>query len=152
MANLPDSDAIRENLQRLHRQLESGDAAAMIGVAKDLLESTAKVVLKAEGEAVGRDANLPSLIARTHETLDIHTKNATHHDPDIQLAVKKIRGGLQRIALGVTDLRNAVGTGHGRLMPSPSGLVDDGRLAAEAAAAWIRSILAAYPKHTNKTI
>ena len=150
LANLPDSGAIRENLSRLQRLLDDGDAAAAIGTAKDLIESTAKVVLIAEGEPVAKAEDLASLIKRTHAVLNLYAPDTAHADPAVEAAVKKIRGGLQAVALGVVDLRNAVGTGHGRSSPSPSGLADDARLAADAAAAWIRSILAAYTEFTNR--
>ena len=150
LANLPDSGAIRENLSRLQNRLEDGDTAATIGTAKDLIESTAKVILVAEGYRLeGED--LPYLIKRAHEIVNLHAKSATHRDPKVEAALKKIRGGLQSVALGVMELRNEAGTGHGHATISPSGL-DDARLAAEAAAAWIRSILAAYSKSTNRKI
>jgi len=152
LANLPDGGAIRENLTRLQRGLDGGDAAATIGTAKDLIESTAKVVLTAEGRPIAKTEGLSSLIKRTHEVVNLHAATATHTDPKVEEAVRKIRGGLQSVALGVVDLRNAAGTGHGHMSASPSGLADDARLAAEAAAAWIRSILAAYSKLTSRTI
>ena len=152
LANLPDGSAIRENLARLQRGLDGGDAAATIGTAKDLIESTAKVVLKAEGQAIAKTEDLPSLIKRTHQVVNVHAATAVHADPEVEAAVKKIRGGLQSVALGVVDLRNAAGTGHGHVSASPSGLADDARLAAEAAAAWIRSVLAAYSKHTSRPV
>ena len=152
LANLPDGNAIRENLRRLQDQLEARDAAATIGTAKDLIESTAKVVLTCEGLPIAKNEDLPSLIKRTHKVVNLYAKTAVHANPDVEAAVKKIRGGLQSIALGIVYLRNEVGTGHGRIATSPSGLADDARLAADAAAAWIRSILAAYSEFTNRTL
>ena len=151
LANLPSSEAIRENLHRLQSQLDGNDAAATIGTAKDLIESTAKVVLNAAGELVGKKEDLASLIKRAHEVVNLHAKTARSNNPTLETAVKRIREGLQSVALGVVDLRNEVGTGHGRATPSPSGLADDARLAADAAAAWIRSILAAYSKSSSDT-
>ena len=152
LANLPDGNAIRENLRRLQDHLEAGDAAATIGTAKDLIESTAKVILTCEGLPVEKNEDLPSLIKRTHKVVNLHASTVAHANRDVEAAVKKIRGGLQSIALGVVDLRNEVGTGHGRVATSPSGLADDARLAADAAAAWIRAILAANSKFTNRTV
>ena len=151
LASLPNGGAIRENLGRLQQRLEDGDAAATIGTAKDLIESTAKVILIAEGQST-KGADLPQLIKRAHEIVNLHAKTVMHNDPEIEVAVRKIRGGLQMVALGVVELRNAAGTGHGRGRASPSGLADDARLAAEAAAAWIRAILAAYSKFTKKGV
>ncbi len=152
LTDLPDSSAIRENLNRLQSQLSAGDSAAAIGTAKDLIESTAKVILTAEGQPIENNEDLPSLIKRVHKIVNLHAQTADNADPRIQSAVKKIRGGLQSMALGVVDLRNAAGTGHGRATTSPPDLPDEARLAAEAAATWIRSILAAYAKLAHRTI
>lgn len=150
LTDLPNSSAIRENLNRIQSQLSAGDSAAAIGTAKDLIESTAKVILIAEGEPIESKEDLPSLIKRVHKIVDLHTQTADNADPRIRSAVKKIRGGLQSVALGVVDLRNAAGTGHGRATISPSDLPDEARLAAEAAATWIRSILAAHANLTRR--
>lgn len=152
LANLSDGSAIRENLARLQRGLDGGDAPATIGTAKDLIESTAKLVLTADGQTITKTEDLPSLIKRTHQVVNLHAASAAHTNPEVQAAVKQIRGGLQSVALGVVKLRNTAGTGHGHVLASPSGLADDARLAAEAAAAWIRSVLAAYSKFTSRTI
>ena len=70
----------------------------------------------------------------------------------------RVAVGLQRCAeaeitegqlIELVELRNAAGTGHGKGEPSPSGLADDARLAADATAAWIRSVLGAYSELTN---
>ncbi|MGT6257493.1 hypothetical protein ACRW5P_27915, partial [Escherichia coli] len=44
LADLADPSAIREGLQRISRALQDGDPAQAIGSAKELIESTAKVV------------------------------------------------------------------------------------------------------------
>lgn len=152
LAGLPDSSAIKENLNRLRSQLSLGDSAAAIGTAKDLIESTAKVILAAERQPIANNEDLPSLIKRVHKIVNLHAKTVNNIDPSLQSAVKKIRGGLQSVALGVVDLRNAAGTGHGRVTVGTSDLPDEARLSAEAAVTWIRSILAAYARLTRKTI
>jgi hypothetical protein len=151
LSTLSDCEVIREHLNRLQSQLEDGDAAATIGTAKHLIESTAKVVLHAAGQPVRRREDLASLRKRAHVVVNLHAKIATHNDPAVETAMKRIREGLQSVALGVVGLRNAAGTGHGRAAPSPSGLGDDGRLAADESAAWIRSILAAYSQVLTET-
>ncbi|MCY4620891.1 MAG: abortive infection family protein [bacterium] len=152
LTDLPAASAIRENLNRLRGQLSAGDSAAAIGTAKDLIESTAKVILTAEGQPIGHNQNMDTLIKRAHEIVNLHAQTVNNADPQVQAAVKRIRGGLQSVALGVVDLRNAAGTGHGRATIGPSALPDEALLAAEAAATWIRSILAAYAKLTGRTI
>ncbi|HGG56258.1 MAG TPA: hypothetical protein ENK31_00495, partial [Nannocystis exedens] len=111
LANLKEAAAIREALGRLRLLLEAGDDAGTIGTAKDLIESTAKVILSAENEPIGKTESLTSLIRRTHDVVDLHASTAAHSDPAVETAVRKIRGGLQAIAIGVADLRNAAGTG-----------------------------------------
>jgi AbiJ N-terminal domain 5/Abortive infection C-terminus len=141
LAHLPDARAIRENLDRLNRLIEDGDHAAVVGTAKDLMESTARLVLDAAGTPASKTEDLPALIKRTHTALKVHAGEVTGQPAAVTAAVRRIRSGLQTAALGVVELRNEIGTGHGRMTPSPSGFADDARLAADAAAGWIRAML-----------
>ena len=51
---LPDVPALREHVGRMQRALADGDTALLIGSSKELLETTAKLVLARFGESVGK--------------------------------------------------------------------------------------------------
>lgn len=84
-----------------------------IGTAKELIETACKSILKKHGKEASPDWNLGKLIKETSDTLDFKPKNAT--DPDkAETSIKQILKGITTMINGVTELRNAYGSGHGK--------------------------------------
>jgi hypothetical protein len=140
IASLRDPVAIREHLGRLQRTAQS-DPPLAIGTAKELIESTAKTVLRERGLEVDDRDKLPALVKRAQEAIGLHPSSA-HPGPDSTDAVKRILGGLTSIATGLGELRNSgYGTGHGPggervgLRPRHAGL------AVNAAVTWCNILL-----------
>ncbi|WP_246037758.1 abortive infection family protein [Saccharothrix texasensis] len=130
-----------EYFDRIARVLPEHPREA-IGAAKELIESTAKVVLVELGEPVDeRSDDLPGLISRAQRALHLHPASAAS-GPDGSDAVKKILGGLTSAAIGVAELRNrGYGTGHGPAQ-APVGLRPrHAYLAVGAARTWCQLIL-----------
>lgn len=141
LAHLTDPSAILDGFDRIARTLP-GHPREAIGAAKELIESTAKVVLVQLGHAVDeRSDDLPALISRAQKALRLHPSTATS-GPDGSDAVKKILGGLTSAAVGVAELRNrGYGTGHGPAS-APVGLHPrHAYLAVGAARTWCQLIL-----------
>lgn len=136
LGSLPNSEAIYEHLTRL-RNVSVDDPRLRIGSMKDLIESTAKIVVTGSG---GQPApELPALINQVHTVLEeLNPKAATSQSR------KRIRGGLKSIVLGVAEMRNAEGSGHGRLSPTPAGLKSDAELVVDAGTVWINAVLRAW--------
>jgi hypothetical protein len=113
LAGLTDPTAIRDGLDRITRAIEDGDPAQAIGSAKELIESTAKVVLREVGEPANDKDDLPQLVYQAQVALRVHPSTASP-GPDGSEAVKKILGGAITITTGLAELRNrGYGTGHG---------------------------------------
>jgi hypothetical protein len=113
LANLAAAGAIREHLDRIGRALENEDPAQAIGSAKELVESTAKVVLRERGLTVDDKDDLPDLVRQASAALGVHPSTQSP-GPDGSDAVKKILGGAVTITTGLAELRNrGFGTGHG---------------------------------------
>jgi len=112
MSTLTDPSAIQEQLDRIQRAI-GDDPALAIGSAKELVESTAKVVLVERGRTISEKDDLPALARAAQEALGLHPSSATP-GPDGSDAVKKILGAVTTIAAGLGELRNrGYGTGHG---------------------------------------
>jgi Abortive infection C-terminus len=112
LADLKDASAIREQLDRIQRAI-GDDPALAVGSAKELIESTAKVVLTERGLPVSDKADLPELVRQAQLALGLHPSSAAP-GPDSTEAVKRILGGVSTIAAGLAELRNrGYGTGHG---------------------------------------
>jgi hypothetical protein len=112
-----------------------------VGSAKELIESTAKVVLVERGKVVNDKADLPILVRDAQQALSPHPSSATA-GPDGSDAVKKILGSVSGIAIGLAELRNrGYGTGHGPAS-SPVGLGPrHAHLAVNAAFTWCQLML-----------
>ncbi|GHF42822.1 hypothetical protein GCM10018790_20850 [Kitasatospora xanthocidica] len=140
LSGLRDPSGILAELDRVHRDL-SDDPAGAIGSAKQLIEATAKTVLRERGLPIDENAKMPALIKQAQKALALDA-SAVIPGPDGTDAVKKILGGAAAIAVGIAELRNrGYGTGHGQAS-APTGLgVRHAHLAANAAITWCELML-----------
>lgn len=140
IAQVADPEALYEHLDRLRRAVGDADPALVIGSAKELVESTAKLILaKLDVQWNDRNDDLPDLIGKAHEALGLHPGKSV--GPDGSKPVKRVLGGLTSVVLGLGELRNQYGTGHG---PGAKrvGLQDrHARLAVGSAITWCELVL-----------
>ncbi|MEV6909080.1 abortive infection family protein [Amycolatopsis sp. NPDC051071] len=140
MASLTDPSAIQEQLDRIQRAIID-DPAQAIGSAKELIESTAKVVLVERGRPVNEKDDLPALARAAQDALGLHPSSATR-GPDGSDAVKKILGAVTTIAAGFGELRNrGYGTGHGPAAARTGLHLRHAHLAVNAAVTWCQLLL-----------
>jgi hypothetical protein len=142
MATLTDPSAIQEQLDRIRRAIiDDPDPALAIGSAKELVESTAKVVLIERGRTVNEKDDLPALARAAQEALGLHPSSTTP-GPDGSDAVKKILGAVSTIATGLGELRNrGYGTGHGPAATRVGLRARHAHLAVNAAVTWCQLLL-----------
>lgn len=98
LSDLTDTTAIRDGLDRITKALENGDPAQAIGSAKELIESTAKIVLRHLGDKVEAKDDVPQLVMKAQKALGVHPTSIAA-GPDTSDAVKKILGGASTIAM-----------------------------------------------------
>lgn len=139
ITSLPDESAIPTLLARMWDNVEDHPDAA-IGAAKEAVEATAKHVLIESGEQLSGKETIPELVSRAQRALDVHPRSVA---PDKKGAdtIRKILGALSQAALGVNDLRNDYGSGHGRQHRASGLTARHARLAAQSADAWVRFVL-----------
>lgn len=107
------------------------DAALTLGSAKELCETVAKVVVSARGGIEGSQADMPALVRDAHKALEFQPGAGLATDSE----ARQIAQGLKSIVLGVSELRNRMGTGHGR-STLPEVTAEHAELAYEAAVLW----------------
>jgi hypothetical protein len=140
LAGLTDASAIREQLDRIQRAI-ADDPALAVGSAKELIESTAKVVLAERGLPASDKADLPELVRQAQQALGLHPASAAP-GPDSTEAVKRILGGVSAIAAGLAELRNrGYGTGHGPAGARVGLRARHAHLAVNAAFTWCQLML-----------
>jgi hypothetical protein len=111
IARLADPSAIREGFERIRCAI-SDDPALAVGSAKELIESTAKVVLSERSQPFDDKSDLPKLARAAQLSLGLDP--STGSGPDGSDGVKRILGAVTTIANGLAELRNrGLGTGHG---------------------------------------
>ena len=130
-STLPDEAVVRDHVRRLSLALDKNDSALLLGSSKELLESTAKIVLARVGETP--PAQYPALVTRALQVLMLHPKSAPEQREDVMKPVRKILGGVVQIAMEINELRGERGTGHGRAEAPVPLTSRHGRLAAGAA-------------------
>jgi hypothetical protein len=140
LSGLNDPSAIREQLDRIQRAI-ADDPALAVGSAKELIESTAKVVLAERGLPVNDKDDLPKLVHQAQQALGLDPSSATP-GPDGTDAVKRILGGVSTIAAGLAELRNrGYGTGHGAAGARVGLRPRHAHLAVNAAFTWCQLML-----------
>lgn len=138
--NLTDPAVILGHLSRIDAAIEREDPAQAIGSAKELVESTAKLILKERSFQFTKDDDMTSLVNRAMEALAVHPKSASG-GPDGGGAVKRILGSAIAVTGGMSELRNTYGTGHGPYA-APSALgVRHARLAINSAKLWCEFVI-----------
>ena len=135
-----DETVIREHLDRLTRLRNDGDTAGVLGSSKELVETTAKLVMRRLDVPFREDDDIPALTKGALRALKLHP-DAVAPTPETREAVYTVLGSLGGLAGGMATLRNKGGTGHGRdrsvlLQPRHADL------AYGAASTWVRFVLA----------
>lgn len=125
--------AIDQALGRLSTATGLGDLPHVIGCAKELVESVAKVVLVTRGNTVASGAKFPDVLNNAHAALDRQPGQGLAADTQ----VRNIAQGAKTVASQLPELRNKYGTGHGRAaVPEVSDEL--ALVAVDGALLWVR--------------
>lgn len=139
LSTLDDPGAIRDHLDRIERNLDD-DPRLAVGSAKELVESTAKLVLKRSGVEYRKSDDLPSLVSKAHTALGLNAKQV-EDSAENAVGIRTLLGAVSRIGVGMAELRNQVGTGHGQA-EVPTWLTPrHARLAVGSAHVWCQFVL-----------
>lgn len=101
---------INRHAARIRHSLRD-DPEQALGSAKELLESVLKAVLNVEGERAGDD--IPTLLRQAQRELDLDPK-AVGEDVPGKETIRRTLSNLGQVVIGVAEVRNLYGTGHGR--------------------------------------
>ncbi len=114
LEQLEEASAIHDvaDLNRHAARIRSGivsDPAQAIGSAKELLETVMKTILGKDEPGTSDDINV--LLRHVREQLDLDPKSAA---AGANATLKRTLSSLGQIVVGVAEVRNLHGTGHGR--------------------------------------
>ncbi|GAB1814381.1 abortive infection family protein [Mycobacterium sp. MUNTM1] len=108
-----DQDAwttILAHRNRLRDATRTADRALVLGRAKELAESVARVVITERGQVALSNSSFPDLIKSAHEVLHRQPGQDLSNDTHLRALVQ----GAMKIVIRVGDIRNSHGSGHGR--------------------------------------
>ena len=132
--------AMRSHLDRLRKAQAVGDLSDVVGCAKELAESVARVVLAARGKVVGDSVSFKELITEAHRSVDRQPGEGLATEPSVRKMAQSAKG----LVVELGQLRNDVGTGHGRASV-PEVIEEHADLASDAVTIWARWVLRRLP-------
>jgi hypothetical protein len=141
LSNLLEPDLLRSYEHRLTSLGSRANVSGAIGAAKELTESVLKAVLQRLGEPAPRPRDdFLTISGLVRVALKVRLKQAAP-DPDGIETSDKFQAHLGGLLQDLDEWRNLYGTGHGR-RKLPSGLASrHGRLAIDAAEAYVRFLV-----------
>lgn len=143
LSGVKDPQVLLDHIVRIEKAATEEDPTLVIGSAKELVESTAKIVLAARGIEIepGKD-DLPGLIKKSMVALGVHP-SVIASGADGEPGSRKVLSGLSMVVNGLNELRNVgYGTGHGRAETKGGLNTRHAHLAATSARAWCEFMLA----------
>lgn len=98
---------LNQHIARIKHSIPN-DPALAVGSAKELLETVLKTILKKQDTSLANE-DIPKLLKRVQKLLDIDPKELPGKD-----ILFRTLNSLGQIIVGISEIRNLVGTGHGR--------------------------------------
>lgn len=108
---LNEPELIRQ-IARLRDSVDS-DPALAVGTAKEMLETTCKAILEQRSEAVDPSWDVAELLKRTRKILKLVPDDIPNSAKGAEV-IKRLLSNLGQVGIGLAELRNLYGTGHGR--------------------------------------
>ncbi len=111
-------EELNKQLSRIQKSIDS-DPELAVGSSKELIETVLKSILEhsAENQFDNHD-DLPSLLRKVQR--EIMLDPASCGGSETGNLIKRTLSNLGQVVIGVGEIRNLVGTGHGRVLNSAS--------------------------------
>jgi len=143
-----DRAAISDHAERLDAAREREDLSDVVGCAKELAESIARVVLDVRGQIESDRADFTSIITAAHRAIERQPGEGLAGSDE---AIRKMAQSAKGLVTELAQLRNAVGTGHGRAKLPPV-VEEQARVATDATIVWARWMLGRLPSYLHSDV
>jgi len=108
-----DAEHLYIYIDRINASIET-DPSLAIGSTKELIEATLKTILNGCGESYDdKKDDIPKLLKQVQKVLELAPDQVDSAKKGTEI-IKKILSNLGSVALGIAELRNLYGSGHGR--------------------------------------
>ena len=106
-----DNIEISKQYLRIRSSIENDDPALTIGTSKEMLETVLKAILDELGQHYTRNDDIPRLLKEVQKHLGIDPNSESAKVDEI---LRRTLNNFGQIVVGVTEMRNLAGTGHGK--------------------------------------
>lgn len=103
---------LEEYIDRIKASIDT-DLALAIGSTKELVESTLKTVLTGLSIEYDNQDDIPKLLKKVQKVLGLAPENVDSRKRGADI-VRRVLSNLGSVVVGIDELRNLYGTGHGR--------------------------------------
>jgi hypothetical protein len=107
-----DTSYVSQQITRMESAVEA-DPALAIGTAKELVETVCKTILTERMVTFTKSTDLPELVKLTVKSLSLTPDDIPEKAAAAQ-TIRRLLSNLGAITVGVAELRNFYGTGHGK--------------------------------------
>lgn len=107
-----DSDYIQKQIIFINENVDKNPTQA-VGVSKELIESICKTILKKNNIEFTKNDNINALVKVTFDSIELLEVIPSDKQKTLSESLKKIRGGFTSIIMGISEIRNDFGGGHG---------------------------------------
>jgi hypothetical protein len=133
-----DAAYLSDQIKRMEAAVEN-DPRLAIGTAKELIETCCRTILLARGETPSDTADVQELTKATFKLLQLAPAEIPNEKKGAE-TIKRVLNNLAQVGVGLAELRNLYGTGHGR-HASTGGLTPRHAKLAVGAAATLATFL-----------
>lgn len=106
------SKYLSEQIRRMEAAVED-DPSLAIGTAKELFETCCKTILAERGKTIPGSPDIPALSKETFKTLQLVADGIPDSARGAEV-IKRLLNNLGTVGIGIAELRNLYGTGHGK--------------------------------------
>ncbi len=107
-----DSDYVSRQIQRMETAIDT-DPDLAIGTAKEFVETVAKSILDERAVGYEDDASITVLVRLVAEELNLLPEGVSDKNKAAR-SIRRVLGSLTGTVQGLAEIRNQLGTGHGK--------------------------------------
>lgn len=108
-----DSKYIQEQITFINENIDK-NPTQVIGVSKELIESICKTILKMKNIEYSKNDDMTNLLKKTFDSIELVKFAQSDEQDSIDKSLKKIKGGFCSLIMGISEIRNEYGSGHGK--------------------------------------
>lgn len=144
-----DTDHLYIYIDRINASIET-DPSLAIGSTKELIEATLKTILN--GHKISFDDkkdDIPKLLRQVQKILELAPEEVDSSKKGAEI-IKRVLSNLSSVAIGIAELRNLYGSGHGKGQKTAGLTARHAKLVVGAGTTLCVFLLDTYEHHTTK--